>query len=474
MLHGFAIMMLSYITLLVALSSTALASPISARELSASFAYQSAVSSCPVLGYKRCNELTSPFDSRIFSNTSFPPDFCCPNTTTCQSADNGSTLICCPNGRNCSVIEAINCDINLQNATAVPKSVIKTTRLNDDLPKCGDACCPFGYGCTDEGYCRVLHSQESGSDSGNGTTTAVPSGTITTNATTLAAPIVPSRTGTSEASSPAKKNKDGTDDDDDDDYPGRAVGLGFGLGTLAGVILALSLISCLHCFQKSKQKKADNSPSNGKLYTPALKGGSNDRVIISPRNPHLSSFQQKHRRQSAPVAQNPFSKEYTKPNSVNSNSYERSLTPSVTVSSDPDSARSRSTASKQPSPIASDRVPRRTSSMKNSNPSIHREGTRDSRNSNNHNTNNSGGQGSSGVPNHMGHEVLFRPRNMGVSLDTYDTEAWTRSVGRRSEQGPSRNSAESGRWRPCSGGHLPPGTGGTSWTDVIDAAKEGK
>ncbi|KZZ88389.1 hypothetical protein AAP_04961 [Ascosphaera apis ARSEF 7405] len=466
MLQHISRMLFYCITLLLTLSWTVHAGPISIYGRSSSFTYQSATSFCTVPGYKQCKALSSPFDSRIFPNATFPPDFCCPASTTCQSADNGSTLICCPQGRNCTVIEAINCDISLQNTTAVPKSVIKTTRLSDKLPKCGDACCPFGYECTEEGFCRVLPSKTTyGVHNANATGTAAPSGAVITSATTLAPPMT--TTSHAEASG-SIKDKDKDDSDDDDDYPGRAVGLGFALGTLAGVILALALISCLQCFQKGKQKKADDEAAKkGKLYTPALQGGSNDRVMISPRKPHVSNFQQKHRSQTTPVVQNPFSKDYIKPNSDHSSPYERSLTSNATKS-DRTSTHSGSTAGKQSPSIASSKVPHRTSSVR-SNRSIHREHTREDSNK----YNNNAGEGNSGVPKHMGHAVLFRPRSMGVSIDSYDAETWNRSASRRSEQGPPRNSADGGRWRPYSGGNMPPGSNGTTWTDVIDATRGG-
>ncbi|QQK41497.1 GPI transamidase component PIG-S [Penicillium digitatum] len=71
----------------------------------------------------------------------------CSSGSTCISLDQGSSSICCPAGQDCDYISPITCDIQQQNVTAYPESVIKTTRLGDILPKCGNECCPFGYTC---------------------------------------------------------------------------------------------------------------------------------------------------------------------------------------------------------------------------------------------------------------------------------------------------------------------------------------
>ena len=98
--------------------------------------------SCPS-SYTRCG------------STELPNDFCCPSGSTCISLDQGSSSICCPAGKNCDYISPITCDIQQQNVTAYPESSVKTTRLDDSLPKCGDACCPFGYTCRGDNTCSL-------------------------------------------------------------------------------------------------------------------------------------------------------------------------------------------------------------------------------------------------------------------------------------------------------------------------------
>ncbi|KAL4900006.1 hypothetical protein BDW74DRAFT_183146 [Aspergillus multicolor] len=85
--------------------------------------------------------------SQKCSGNGLPDNFCCPSSSTCISLNSGSSVICCPEGQACAYIQPITCDVAKQNASLHPNNVIKTTRLDDDLPTCGNACCPFGYSC---------------------------------------------------------------------------------------------------------------------------------------------------------------------------------------------------------------------------------------------------------------------------------------------------------------------------------------
>lgn len=99
------------------------------------------------------NSCPSSFDR--CANPKLPAGFCCPSSSTCISLDNASSAICCPEGSDCSFIQPITCDIQLQNATAHPTNSLKTTKLSDALPKCGDSCCPFGYTCQNGKTCAL-------------------------------------------------------------------------------------------------------------------------------------------------------------------------------------------------------------------------------------------------------------------------------------------------------------------------------
>lgn len=110
---------------------------------------------------------TCPESYEQCDNSKFPDSFCCPSSSTCMSFDGSSSVICCEDGEDCNSIATISCDVQQQNATLHPKSPIKTTRLDDDLPKCGDSCCPFGYECRESGgrSACVLDSSSSSSSS---------------------------------------------------------------------------------------------------------------------------------------------------------------------------------------------------------------------------------------------------------------------------------------------------------------------
>ncbi|KAL4973184.1 hypothetical protein BDW66DRAFT_142722 [Aspergillus desertorum] len=85
--------------------------------------------------------------SQKCSGAGMPDNFCCSSSSTCIALDGGSSVICCPEGQDCSYIQPITCDLTKQNASLHPDNVIKTTRLDGNLPTCGNACCPFGYTC---------------------------------------------------------------------------------------------------------------------------------------------------------------------------------------------------------------------------------------------------------------------------------------------------------------------------------------
>ncbi|KAL5335281.1 hypothetical protein BJX70DRAFT_375444 [Aspergillus crustosus] len=123
--------------------------------------------------------------SQKCSGAGLPDNFCCSSTSTCVSVDSGSSVVCCPEGQDCSYIEPITCDVIKQNASLHPNNVIKTTRLDDDLPTCGDLCCPFGYSC--QGSFCALDDRSSSTTTRSTTTeesTTSPTSTKTTSEST--------------------------------------------------------------------------------------------------------------------------------------------------------------------------------------------------------------------------------------------------------------------------------------------------
>ncbi|PLB45459.1 hypothetical protein P170DRAFT_365630 [Aspergillus steynii IBT 23096] len=192
--------------------------------------------SCPKT-YSRCE------------NAGLPDSFCCPSSSTCVALDGGTSAICCPKGQSCSYIQPITCDVQLQNATLHETNAIKTTRLDDSLPKCGDSCCPFGYKCKGNEMCEMdddTSSSTTTKPSSTHTTTSAPSEKTTatksdpSSTTDHAVPTVVSPTnpkvsaslssdGNSTAAALAAKCPS---------YPSKAVLAGFFPGAIFGAVLA--------------------------------------------------------------------------------------------------------------------------------------------------------------------------------------------------------------------------------------------
>lgn len=84
-----------------------------------------------------------------------PDNFCCPSNSSCISLAAGTTVLCCPDGEDCSNVQAssFTCDISAYNATAFPTAVVHTTNLTGQLPTCGSNCCPYGYSCSGDTLC---------------------------------------------------------------------------------------------------------------------------------------------------------------------------------------------------------------------------------------------------------------------------------------------------------------------------------
>jgi len=101
------------------------------------------ISQCIDSTYTRC------------SNPNLPSSFCCDATAFCLSVAENSTAICCPEGLDCTLIQAITCDISQLNVLLTPESAIHTLNLNSTLPSCGSECCPFGYTCRSAGSCAL-------------------------------------------------------------------------------------------------------------------------------------------------------------------------------------------------------------------------------------------------------------------------------------------------------------------------------
>lgn len=59
-----------------------------------------------------------------------------------------TTVMCCPEGRDCDGLGPITCNIRAQDAEKDHTLPLKTTVFDVELEKCGDdGCCPFGFTC---------------------------------------------------------------------------------------------------------------------------------------------------------------------------------------------------------------------------------------------------------------------------------------------------------------------------------------
>lgn len=170
-----------------------------------------------------------------------PDDFCCSSSSTCISLDDATSAICCPSGSNCDYISPIVCDVKAQNTTLHPKNTIKTTRLDEHLPKCGDHCCPFGYTCHGDNTC-VMDKTTSN------TTTPSSNASAATDAASITPVSSPSH-----AASGATAGRTACPS-----FPSKAIAAGFFPGAAFGAILALLITTCLRRRAHKKELEAQD------------------------------------------------------------------------------------------------------------------------------------------------------------------------------------------------------------------------
>ncbi|KAI3152090.1 hypothetical protein CBS147325_1893 [Penicillium roqueforti] len=242
--------------------------------------------------------------------TKLPNDFCCPSDSTCISLDQGSSSICCPAGKDCDYISPITCDIQLQNVTIYPESVIKTTRLGDSLPKCGDACCPFGYTCQGDNTCSLnqktsttatealssssitttsssVSSSSANTDSSSttATTSTISQATITPvpspSSTTGTTSTIPQETITPVPSPSSEKSTNSTTcsalSTSCPSFPAGALAAGFFPGAVLGAVAALLIT---FCFRRARKDECEiQEGKNGPNWSQRSSSGA--RLCIS-------------------------------------------------------------------------------------------------------------------------------------------------------------------------------------------------
>ncbi|KAL2825468.1 hypothetical protein BDW59DRAFT_73045 [Aspergillus cavernicola] len=234
------------------------------------------------------------------SGTGLPDNFCCSSSSTCVTVDSGSSVICCPEGQDCTYIEPITCDVTKQDASLHSDNVIKTTRLDDELPTCGNSCCPFGYTCqgafcamddssststrsetTSSTSTTTSTSTESPTESTESTepTESAESSTTTTAETTLdlalptagtlsttsmgpSGTIVTVSTPTLSQYSAASENNIDTAESTCPAYPTNAILAGFFPGCIFGAVAALLLTVCIRRQQRNNRPPAEKVANN--------------------------------------------------------------------------------------------------------------------------------------------------------------------------------------------------------------------
>jgi len=178
-----------------------------------------------------CPSTNSVSCSAVDSN--LPSDFCCGPSdgkeTTCLSLDQSSSAICCPKGDTCNAIGPITCDVALMDASNNAGPFF-TTRLNDELPTCGDLCCPFGYACANQNGQNVCVMDKS--RAGPATTTKV---TSTTSATVTSTSAATSSVSSIDSTNPPPK-KETTN------FSAGVFFAGFFPGILVGVLATLAWV----------------------------------------------------------------------------------------------------------------------------------------------------------------------------------------------------------------------------------------
>lgn len=117
----------------------------------------------PTLRSRSMNASSLPMHAMSSCGAEVPSEFSCPGSDTCMVLASNTTILCCPDGASCDKIKPVVCNVKLQDVSKHPEAPILTTALDSELPRCGDACCPFGYLCNKSDQC-VLDEDQDGYD----------------------------------------------------------------------------------------------------------------------------------------------------------------------------------------------------------------------------------------------------------------------------------------------------------------------
>lgn len=160
--------------------------------------------------------------------------FSCPTKSNCTpTTPENSSVICCPDGSDCRVIQPLVCDIDQQDVSKFPDNLVHTTNLTATLPTCGSGCCPLGYNCQNN-ICVLSY---------------VPPPTPSSTSPPDPGPTSTSSTTSSATGGPATNTPQGEPQQESH----LALALGLSLG-LAGALAIILLV--LWCLKRRKRAKA--------------------------------------------------------------------------------------------------------------------------------------------------------------------------------------------------------------------------
>ncbi|KAK2767647.1 hypothetical protein FQN54_003805 [Arachnomyces sp. PD_36] len=162
---------------------------------------------------------------------------------------------------------------------------LMTTRLDDDLPKCGKSCCPHGYSCEDNKTCRRKTSTSTTSSQSSTSTETSPTQTTSSITTTAAQEVTATATSTIFLF-PTPGTEASSLEQDCPSFPGRAIAAGFFPGLITGALIALITIICIG--QRRRKQAAQHAYAS---KTTHMRKRSSDGAIIGISDPMPGEIQ---------------------------------------------------------------------------------------------------------------------------------------------------------------------------------------
>ena len=197
-----------------------------------------------------------------------------------------TTVLCCPEGKECQTLPVITCNIRAQDAEEDHSLPLKTTVFDVELERCGaDGCCPFGFSCGDgkDGKECKKNSDQSkrpdadGDEDGKADPTETKS-TASSDPTSEPSSGPSSTTGANPTATndPASETGDSSKEDSGPD----TVSIVGGVVGACGVLLIVAVILFVCVRKRAKRRPAGTPPPSQPPTTQILHG----RNISGPTN----------------------------------------------------------------------------------------------------------------------------------------------------------------------------------------------